>query len=149
MFACGNYIFPKTRGNKNYKPWTHSTPLKGVLQIVLRDRNAQLGNDTSTWSPVLRHHTEGDLNDNGIRLLSFCQAHNLVVGSSLFLHKRIHKLTWNSPNGRTCNLINHTLVNRKWQNSLKYIFVLRSKVQALNHIYTNTEELSWTFLERC
>ena len=25
-FACGNYIFPKTRGNKN-KPWTHSTPL--------------------------------------------------------------------------------------------------------------------------
>ena len=25
-FACGNYIFPKTRGNMN-KPWTHSTPL--------------------------------------------------------------------------------------------------------------------------
>ena len=31
-FACGNYIFPKTRGNKN-KPWTHSTPLKGVLHL--------------------------------------------------------------------------------------------------------------------
>ena len=28
-FACGNYIFPKTKGNKN-KPWTHSTPLKGA-----------------------------------------------------------------------------------------------------------------------
>ena len=27
-FACGNYIFPETRGNKN-KPWTHSTPLNG------------------------------------------------------------------------------------------------------------------------
>ena len=26
-FACGIYIFPETRGNKN-KPWTHSTPLK-------------------------------------------------------------------------------------------------------------------------
>ena len=26
-FASGNYIFPKTRGNKN-KPWTHSTPHK-------------------------------------------------------------------------------------------------------------------------
>ena len=24
---CGNYIFPKTKGNK-IKPWTHSTPLK-------------------------------------------------------------------------------------------------------------------------
>ena len=27
-FACDNYVFPKTRGNKN-KQWTHSTPLKG------------------------------------------------------------------------------------------------------------------------
>ena len=25
-FACGNYIFPETRWNKN-KPWTHSTLL--------------------------------------------------------------------------------------------------------------------------
>ena len=32
-FACGNYIFPKTRGNKN-KPWTHSTPLNNELPIV-------------------------------------------------------------------------------------------------------------------
>ena len=31
-FACSNYIFPKTRGNKN-KPWTHSIPLLfGVYQ---------------------------------------------------------------------------------------------------------------------
>ena len=31
-FACGNYIFPKTRGNKN-KPWTHSTPLKSFCEV--------------------------------------------------------------------------------------------------------------------
>ena len=28
-FACDNYIFSKTRGNKN-KQWTHSTPVKGT-----------------------------------------------------------------------------------------------------------------------
>ena len=33
-FACGNYIFPKTRGNKN-KPWTHSTPLKSISPFML------------------------------------------------------------------------------------------------------------------
>ena len=33
-FACGNYIFPKTRGNKN-KPWTHSTPLKVTLSSLI------------------------------------------------------------------------------------------------------------------
>ena len=32
-FACGNYIFPKTKGNKN-KPWTHSTPLKLKLKNI-------------------------------------------------------------------------------------------------------------------
>ena len=30
IFACGNYIFPKTKGNKN-KPWTHSTPLSPTI----------------------------------------------------------------------------------------------------------------------
>ena len=39
--ACGNYIFPKTRGNKN-KPWTHSTPLNvfynGLIQEWIRER---------------------------------------------------------------------------------------------------------------
>ena len=33
-FACGNYIFPKTRGNKK-KPWTHSTPLKSASLLIL------------------------------------------------------------------------------------------------------------------
>ena len=33
-FACGNYIFPKTRENKN-KSWTHSTPLKINLIFYL------------------------------------------------------------------------------------------------------------------
>ena len=32
-FPCGNYIFPKTRGNKN-KPWTHSTPLNSAPTCV-------------------------------------------------------------------------------------------------------------------
>ena len=35
-FECGNYIFPKTRGNKN-KPWTHST-LVNLLYVVVECR---------------------------------------------------------------------------------------------------------------
>ncbi|XP_072028338.1 uncharacterized protein [Amphiura filiformis] len=59
--------------------------------------NAQLGDDVNTWKPALGCHAVGALNDNGIRLLTFCLAHDLIVGSSLFPHKNIHKLTWNSP----------------------------------------------------
>ena len=64
---------------------------KHDIQIVIGDMNAQVGNDTSTWKPVLGRHAEGALNDNGIRLLTFCLAQNLVVGSSFFPYKKIHK----------------------------------------------------------
>ena len=106
---------------------------KHDVQIIIGDRNAQLGSDIDTWHPALGKHAEGYLNDNGIRLLSFCQAHNLVVGSSLFPHKRIHKLTWNSPDGRTINQIDHTVVNRKWRNSLNDVRVHRGADVGSDH----------------
>ena len=63
--------------------------------------NAQLGNDTDTWKPGLENHAEVTLNDNNdIRLLFFCLAEDLIVGSSLFPQKKIHKLTWNSQMGK-------------------------------------------------
>ncbi len=87
--------------------------------------NAQLGNDTDTWKPALGSHAEGNLNGNGIRLLSFCLVHNLFIGSSMFPHKKIHKLTWNSLDGKTVNQIDHTVINRRWRNSLKDVRVYR------------------------
>ena len=33
-FACDNYIFHKTRGNKN-KQWTHSTP-HNVMKVIFQ-----------------------------------------------------------------------------------------------------------------
>ena len=46
-FACGNYIFPKTRGNKN-TPWTHSTPLKE--EIIKQTNKRDLKPPKSTVS---------------------------------------------------------------------------------------------------
>ena len=34
-FACDNYIFPKTRINKNHQ-WTHSTPLNKKNLVITR-----------------------------------------------------------------------------------------------------------------
>ena len=42
-FACGTYIFPKTRGNKN-KPWTHSTPLNLFLCNPAREAKQHVTN---------------------------------------------------------------------------------------------------------
>ena len=56
-------------------------------------------------------------------MLTFCLVQDLVVGSSLFAHEKIHKLTWNSPDGRTANQIDHNLISKKWRNSLKDVRV--------------------------
>ncbi|XP_072048764.1 uncharacterized protein [Amphiura filiformis] len=68
------------------------------------------------WLPILHNHKE----------------HNLIVGSLLFPHKKIHKLTWNSPNGRTENQIG-TLINRNWRNSLKDVRVYRRADVGIDH----------------
>ena len=106
---------------------------KHDMQIINGDFNTQLGNDSDTWKPALRKHAEGELNNNGTRLLSFCLAHKLVVGSSLFPHKRIHKMTWNSPDGRTVIQIDHSIINQKWCNSLKDVRVFRGADVGSDH----------------
>ena len=77
---------------------------KHDIWIIIGDMNAQLENDTNTWKSALGNYAEGTLNmpnDNDIRLLFFCQTHNVIVGSSLFPHKKIHKLSCNSTDRKT------------------------------------------------
>jgi len=59
-----------------------------------------------------------DSNDNGVRLVNFATSRNLVLKSTMFLHRNIHKYTWTSPDGKTQNQINHVLINRRWHSSV-------------------------------
>jgi len=59
-----------------------------------------------------------DSNDNGGRLVNFAITKNLVVKSTMFPHRNIHKYTWTSPDGKTHNQIAHVLIDRRWHSSL-------------------------------
>lgn len=88
------------------------------LKIVLGDMNAKLGKETM-YKPVLGMHSlHYDSNDNGTRLIEFALSKNLYIKSTMFPHKKIHKGTWNSPDGVTVNQIDHLLINRKWQSNI-------------------------------
>ena len=55
-------------------------------------------------------------NNNGQRLVDFAAAKNMMVSSTRFLHKEIHKQTWRSPDGKTSNQTDQIIIN-KWNAS--------------------------------
>jgi hypothetical protein len=67
-----------------------------------------------TYRPIIGKYSLHTLsNDNGNRLINFACSKNMVVASTLFSHKDIHKMTWRSPDGQTFNQVDHLLIDAK------------------------------------
>ena len=89
------------------------------VKLLLGDFNAKIGPDRSGSETVIGPHGSAqNTNDNGERMTMMCSANGLYVGNTLFKHKRIHKMTWTSPDGNTQNEIDYVCVNRRWRSSL-------------------------------
>ncbi|EDS40775.1 conserved hypothetical protein [Culex quinquefasciatus] len=52
--------------------------------------------------------------NNGQRCINFAASRGMVVRSTFFPRKDIHKATWVSPNGRTKNQIDHVLIDGRF-----------------------------------
>ena len=79
-----------------------------VIQILIAMRKPTIGQES----------LHQDNNDNGVRLVNFTTSQNLVVKSTMFPHRNIHKHTWTSPDGKTHNQIDHVLIDRRWHSSV-------------------------------
>ena len=97
--------------------------------MLLGDFNAQVGRNNENVEEVmglyglgLRNDKE---NDNGDRLVSFCTENKLVIGGTIFKHKKIHTATWKSPDQRTFNQIDHICISRRFKGSLLDVRVQR------------------------
>ena len=78
-------------------------------------------------------HGVGEVNDNGERLQDFCAFNRLVIGGTVFPHKKIHKTTWTSPDGRTENQIDHFCISLKYRSSLQDVKVIRGADSGSDH----------------
>jgi hypothetical protein len=54
-----------------------------------------------------------------LRVINFATSKNLVVkrGLTTLPHRSTHNYTWISPDGKTCNQIDHALIARRWHSS--------------------------------
>ena len=72
----------------------------GFKLIIGSDMNATIGNDSENTFNILGKNNDAlSTNDNGLRLLNFCQQFQLYLLNSFFSSKSIHRETWYSPNG--------------------------------------------------
>ena len=70
---------------------------KKDVNIVMGDANAKIGSDNTGYEDIMGRHGLGTMNNNGERLADMCAFNRLIIGGSIFPHKRIHKITWVSP----------------------------------------------------
>jgi len=87
-------------------------------KMLLGDFNAKVGRENIFKPTIGQESLHQDSNDNGVRLVNFTTSKKLVVKSTMFPHRNIHKYTWTSPDGKTHNQIGHVLIDRRWHSSV-------------------------------
>jgi len=80
------------------------------MKIPLGDFNAKVWRENIFKPTIENESLHQDNNDNGVKIVNFVTSKNLVVKSTMFPHRNIHKYTWTSPEGQTHKQIDHVLI---------------------------------------
>ena len=81
--------------------FTQGYMTKYYMKILLGDFNAKLSRE-DIFKPIIGQESlHQDSNENGVRLVNSATSKNLVVKSTMFPHRNIHKYTWTSPDDKT------------------------------------------------
>ena len=95
--------------NLQYMP--DKTPKNDIIIIILGDVTAQLRKERLYNEVAGQHTLHEETNRNGELLCEYACANNVVNMSTNFQNKRIHKITWLSPDQNTASQIDHIIIN--------------------------------------
>jgi hypothetical protein len=91
------------------------------MKILLGDFNAKVDREDIFKPTIGNQSTHEITNDNGVSVVNFATYKNLVVKSTMFPHRSIHKYTWTSPDGQMHNQINHVLIDSRLYSSILHV----------------------------
>ncbi|VDP36481.1 unnamed protein product [Schistosoma margrebowiei] len=103
------------------------------LTILMGDLNAKVRIDNTGYEDIMGRHGLGQRNENGERFANLCAFNTLVIGGTIFPHKRIHKATWISPDHTTENQIDHICINEKFRRTMEDVRTRRGADVASDH----------------
>jgi endonuclease/exonuclease/phosphatase family metal-dependent hydrolase len=86
--------------------------------ILLGDFNAKVGREDFLQHVAGNYSLHADTNKNGKMLSQLAESNRLIINSTCFEHKDIHKGTWKVPSTGVVNQIDHVLVSRRHTSSL-------------------------------
>ncbi|VDP53701.1 unnamed protein product [Schistosoma margrebowiei] len=88
------------------------------LIIVMGYLNAKVEMDIIGYEEIMGRHGLGERNDNGERFANLCAFKKLVIGGTIFPHKRIHTSTWTSSDHTAQNQIHNICINKKFRRTM-------------------------------
>ncbi|XP_050338963.1 craniofacial development protein 2-like [Bactrocera neohumeralis] len=95
------------------------------VKIMLGGFNAKVGKEGIFGTTVGKFSLHDEISPNGLRLIDFAGARNMVICSTRFQHKKIHQATWLSPDRKTTNQIDHVVKDGKHVSSVLDVRALR------------------------
>src|SRR5215510_12285050 len=103
------------------------------MKILVGDFNTKVGREDIFKPTIGNGSLHQDSNDNGFRIVNFATSKNVVVRSTMFPHRNVHKYTWTSPDGKTHNQIDHVLIDRRRHSSIVDVRCFRGADSDTDH----------------
>jgi len=101
--------------------------------IILGDFNVKVGKDMNNRLLAGKYTLHNETNNNGLRLCQFAEMNNLLISSSIYEHKKIHKGTWKDPANKIINQIDHILICKRITSTIQNVRMLRGPNCDSNH----------------
>ena len=83
------------------------------ILILLGDFNAKIGTENFIATVAGKYTLHEETSENGKRLGQLAARYNMIIKSTCFEHKRIHKGTWICPGTNVVNQIDHVVINKR------------------------------------